>query len=221
MALYLAEIGDALWLPRESRLLCEIEFAFGETALTGTGTGDNEFMAMGKAAPKNRTDGTGVKPNANVALTAAPMHSLFDQACFVMNGITVENQPNLYDTACAQLLTKVDIAGPDTSGSGMCNSLRKDHGRIYGESDKSGEDDYDHIQVAYERAAREAVLDTANSDAESGIVDYDDADGIHIDGVDSAAGRTGNFFTSTKASQAPQSLMRAYQARRQSGLGNP
>ena len=46
----------------------------------------------------------------------------------------------------------------------MCNSLRKDHGRIYGESDKSGEDDYDHIQVAYERAAREAVLDTANSD---------------------------------------------------------
>ena len=66
------------WLPRESRLLCEIEFAFGETALTGTGNGDNEFMAMGKAAPKNRTDGTGVKPNANVALTAAPLHSLFD-----------------------------------------------------------------------------------------------------------------------------------------------
>ena len=74
------------WLPRESRLLCEIEFAFGETALTGTGTADNEFMAMGRAAPKNRTDGKGVKPNANVALTAAPMHSLFDQARFVMNG---------------------------------------------------------------------------------------------------------------------------------------
>eukprot|EP01049_Picozoa_sp_SAG25_P023553 SAG25_NODE_10090_length_346_cov_0.676113_1_plen_67_part_01 len=26
-------------------------------------------------------------------------------------------------------MTKVDIAGPDTSGSGMCSSLRKDHGR--------------------------------------------------------------------------------------------
>ncbi len=62
------------WLPRESRLFAEIEFAFGETALTGTSkTTQNQFMALGRPAPQNRTDGKGVQPNANVALTAAPL----------------------------------------------------------------------------------------------------------------------------------------------------
>eukprot|EP01047_Picozoa_sp_COSAG01_P007610 COSAG01_NODE_291_length_19378_cov_38.136418_8_plen_220_part_00 len=115
------------WLPRESRLFAEIKFKFGETALTGSGEGHNKFMAIGKHAPRETTKGA--PPNPNVALTAAPLHALFDQARMVMNGTTIENNPNLYDTACAQLLTKVDTAGPDTSGSGMCNSLRKDHGR--------------------------------------------------------------------------------------------
>jgi hypothetical protein len=122
------------WLPRESRLFAEIKFKFGETALTGTGTDYNRYVGVGHSAPReiksvNGVAPVGAPPNANVALTAAPLHALFDQSRFVMNGVTVENQPNLYDTACAQLLTKVDIAGPDTSGSGMCNSLRKDHGR--------------------------------------------------------------------------------------------
>jgi hypothetical protein len=111
----------------------------------------------------------------------------------------------LYDTACAQLLTKVDIAGPATSGSGMCNSLRKDHGRIYGESDAYGEDDYDHVQLSYELAAHQAVLDTDDSGAVEGIVN---------DGVDTEEGRKCNFFQSTKASSSTHGLMRAYQARR-------
>jgi hypothetical protein len=101
------------WLPRESRLYAEIEFAFGETALTGSGVQSNNFFAIGKKAPKTVPAGYvagtehsgGAPPNCNVALTAAPAHALFDQSRFVMNGVTVENQPNLYDTACAQLLT--------------------------------------------------------------------------------------------------------------------
>eukprot|EP01047_Picozoa_sp_COSAG01_P076832 COSAG01_NODE_13631_length_1556_cov_6.530542_2_plen_145_part_00 len=118
-------------------------------------------------------------------MTAAPLHALFDQSRFVMNGVTVENQPNLYDTACAQLLTKVDIAGPDTSGSGMCNSLRKDHGRIYGESDANGENDYDHVQMAYEIAAHEALEDTTNTGAVVGIDNT--AGAIGVDGSEGRA----------------------------------
>ena len=73
--------------------------------------------------------GTGARPNANVGFTAAPNASLFDQARYLMNSVTVENQPHYYTTAAAQLLTKVDVAGPDTMGSGMLNSKRLDFGR--------------------------------------------------------------------------------------------
>ena len=46
-----------------------------------------------------------------------------------MNSVTLENQPNYYDIAAANLMTKTDRDSGDTSGSGMLNSLRKDHGR--------------------------------------------------------------------------------------------
>ena len=115
------------WLPRESRMLVEYEFAFGETASSGTGDAHNKLINIGAKAPKFNAKGQ--PPNANVAMTAAPNASLFDQARFVMNSVTLENQPNYYDTACAHMLTKTDRDSPDTTGSGMLNSLRKDHGR--------------------------------------------------------------------------------------------
>ena len=117
------------WLPRESRLHVKYEFKFGETSATGTGNTSNCLVDIGKAAPRNRMDGTGVQPNANVGFTAAPNASLFDQARYLMNSVSVENQPHYYTTAAAQLLTKVDIAGPDTMGSGMLNSKRLDYGK--------------------------------------------------------------------------------------------
>ena len=116
------------WLPRESRLHVKYEFKFGETSTTGSGTKSNHLVDIGQAAPKDRT-GSGTRPNANVGFTAAPNASLFDQARYLMNSVTVENQPHYYTTAAAQLLTKVDIAGPDTMGSGMINSKRLDFGR--------------------------------------------------------------------------------------------
>jgi len=115
------------WLPRESRLHVKYEFKFGETSTTGSGTKSNHLVDIGQAAPKDRT-GSGTRPNANVGFTAAPNASLFDQARYLMNSVTVENQPHYYTTAAAQLLTKVDIAGPDTMGSGMLNSKRLDFG---------------------------------------------------------------------------------------------
>ena len=115
------------WLPRESRMLVEYEFAFGETSQTGTGDKDNKLINIGDKAPRWKVKGS--PPNGNVAMTAAPNASLFDQARFVMNSVTLENQPNYYDVACAHLLTKTDRDSPDTTGSGMLNSLRKDHGR--------------------------------------------------------------------------------------------
>eukprot|EP01048_Picozoa_sp_COSAG05_P027622 COSAG05_NODE_8147_length_731_cov_2.343354_1_plen_42_part_00 len=35
--------------------------------------------------------GSGTRPNANVGFTAAPNASLFDQARYLMNSVTVEN----------------------------------------------------------------------------------------------------------------------------------
>ena len=227
------------WLPRESRLFAEIEFAFGETATTGSGTDTNEFMAIGKNAPKtvsakyssSEKHSGGAPPNANVALTAAPLHSLFDQSRFVMNGVTVENQPNLYDTACAQLLTKVDIAGPDTSGSGMCNSLRKDHGRLLRAdmqtttvpdgttaplvgSSVSGysNDVYDTVDVAYERlSGRQGLshgITETNTDGTGGQ-------------LDSFGGRKGFIQEPTTIRSATQCYRMSKQARSQSALPNP
>ena len=126
------------WLPRESRLHVKYEFKFGETSSTGSGDGGNCLIDIGKKAPKNRLDGTGVEPNANVGFTAAPNASLFDQARYLMNSVSVENQPHYYTTAAAQLLTKVDIAGPDTMGSGMLNSKRLDFGKQLSESTLAG-----------------------------------------------------------------------------------
>jgi hypothetical protein len=213
------------WLPRESRLYAEIEFAFGETALTGSGVQSNNFFAIGKKAPKTVPAGYvagtehsgGAPPNCNVALTAAPAHALFDQSRFVMNGVTVENQPNLYDTACAQLLTKVDIAGPDTSGSGMCNSLRKDHGRqiradlLTKATLDSADDDgfalgsYDTMELAYERLNNQAGI-TA---------------GLTGTGVDGEKGRKGIIAEPTEILAATQCYHRARQVRRAGSLANP
>ena len=78
------------WLPRESRLHVKYEFKFGETSSTGSGDGGNCLIDIGKKAPKNRLDGTGVEPNANVGFTAAPNASLFDQARYLMNSVSVE-----------------------------------------------------------------------------------------------------------------------------------
>ena len=222
------------WLPRESRLFAEIEFAFGETAATGSGLQSNEFMAIGRNAPKtvsathsaSEVHSGGAPPNANVALTAAPVHSLFDQSRFVMNGVTVENQPNLYDTACAQLLTKVDIAGPDTSGSGMCNSLRKDHGRLLradmqtkitpidAESSEIlgySNDVYDTVDVAYERLSGQGGIT-------GGLVENDsEAYGQ----LDSFSGRTGAIAEPATIKAATQCYRLSKQARLQSALANP
>ena len=123
------------WLPRETRLFVEYKFKFGETALTGSGA-TNKCMLVNTGAKAPQTldaagsgRAAGAPPNANIAMTAAPNASLFDQVRFVQNSVTMENNPEYYTTACAQLLTKTDRAGSDTTGSGMLNSLRKDHGK--------------------------------------------------------------------------------------------
>eukprot|EP01048_Picozoa_sp_COSAG05_P003036 COSAG05_NODE_135_length_16947_cov_294.166548_5_plen_69_part_00 len=65
----------------------EYEFAFGETGTTGSGTDNfNKLINIGKKTP--RFSPKGAPPNANVAMTAAPNASLFDQARFVINSVT-------------------------------------------------------------------------------------------------------------------------------------
>jgi hypothetical protein len=115
------------------------EFFFGETALTGSGSATNELIALGVAAPKDRTvSNGGVRPNPNVGFTAAPNAALFDSAKYLMNSINVESNSSYYDTAAAQLVTKVDREGPDTMGSNMCNSKRLDYGRdLYASEQKA------------------------------------------------------------------------------------
>lgn len=48
---------------------------------------------------------------------------------YLCNSVTVENQTEPYTAAMAQLLTKTDINGTDTSGSNSLLSLRKDVGK--------------------------------------------------------------------------------------------
>ena len=69
------------FLPRESRMFIEYEFAFGETGLTGSGTAHNKYINLGRKAPQSVTKGA--RPNANIAMSAAPNAALFDNARFV------------------------------------------------------------------------------------------------------------------------------------------
>eukprot|EP01049_Picozoa_sp_SAG25_P005458 SAG25_NODE_375_length_8919_cov_7.676644_2_plen_622_part_00 len=184
-----------MWLPRESRLVSTIEFKFGETALTGSGANTNRYMALGKKAPVETTKGA--PPGPNVALSAAPGHRLFDSARFVLNGVTVENTPSLADCASAQLLTKVDIAGPDTSGSGMLNSLRKDHGRLLGVS--TTQEEYDTVDVDFEMAASRSAAEAATVDENLG----------------------GNFAAGLNVRDQVETLVKSRQSKLQSALPNP
>jgi hypothetical protein len=59
----------------------------------------------------------------NVRMTAAPNTCLFDGGMrYLQNSVVVENQTEPYTAAMAQLVTKTDIAGTDTSGGSL--SLR-------------------------------------------------------------------------------------------------
>ena len=153
------------FLPRESRMFIEYEFAFGETGLTGSGTAHNKYINLGRKAPQSVTKGA--RPNANIAMSAAPNAALFDSARFVMNSVTLENQPNYYDTAAANLMTKTDRDSGDTSGSGMLNSLRKDHGRDL--TDREGKTDI-NFEHARELVTVKTVIGDANTDGEFSVV---------------------------------------------------
>eukprot|EP01047_Picozoa_sp_COSAG01_P041922 COSAG01_NODE_3630_length_5848_cov_14.340929_2_plen_789_part_00 len=158
------------WLPRESRLFVEYKIKLGETAATGSGTNKNLFVNTGAKAPQTldasvQGRGSGAPPNANLALTAAPNASLFEQVRFVQNSVTIENNPSYYTTAVAQLLTKTDRAGSDTTGSGMLNSLRKDHGKMLSDREDHPELKWDSIRELRPTSARTAMNSGAVADS--------------------------------------------------------
>ena len=62
-------------------------------------------------------------------MAAVSNSALFDsQVRFVQNSVTLESCPNFYTTTCAQMLMQQNQEGPETSGSAMPNTLRKDRG---------------------------------------------------------------------------------------------
>jgi hypothetical protein len=60
----------------------------------------------------------GIEMHMTHRARTTPNAALFDSARFVMNSVTLENQPNYYDVAAANLMTKTDRDSGDTSGSG-------------------------------------------------------------------------------------------------------
>ena len=108
---------NAFWSARGTRLNVEYEFAFGETNETAS---DPLLGAQdAKRAPPPKT----------VRMAAMSNSALFDsQVRFVQNNVTLESCPNFYTTTCAQMLMQQNQEGPETSGSAMLNTLRKDRG---------------------------------------------------------------------------------------------
>ena len=108
----------AFWQPSTSRLQVEYQFKFGEVSETASVLTDGA---------KART--TPAPPAPSVRMAAMCNSALFDsQVRFVQNSVTLESCPNFYTTTCAQMLLHQNAEGPETSGSNMLNSLRKDRG---------------------------------------------------------------------------------------------
>ena len=108
---------NAFWSARGTRLNVEYEFAFGETNETASD------------AVLGAQDGIRAPPAKTVRMAAMSNSALFDsQVRFVQNNVTLESCPNFYTTTCAQMLMQQNQEGPETSGSAMLNTLRKDRG---------------------------------------------------------------------------------------------
>jgi len=138
---------------RDSRLMVKYEFKFGEVPITAADV---------TTGPQN---GKCARPANHLRMQACPGAALFDsQVRFSANNVQIEQSNSFYAQTCLQLATTTNLAGGDTSGSGMLTTLRKDPGQAFGGHfdgcDRSG---------AAERAvgvrAAPYVLATAGADA--------------------------------------------------------
>ena len=108
--------SSRFWSPRDTKLMVSYEVAFGKAA-----------------------DLVDNFAHDDTRITAAPNTCLFDGGMkYIANSTVIENQTEPYTAAMAQLLTKTDISGTDTSGSNSLLSLRKDVGKALGSTGATG-----------------------------------------------------------------------------------
>eukprot|EP01047_Picozoa_sp_COSAG01_P051827 COSAG01_NODE_5385_length_4293_cov_19.521221_7_plen_321_part_00 len=128
--------SNRFWSPRDTKMYVKYAVQFGEargapnvdTARTMDMSSGGPSVATPTAAQIAANKRSIMEVTSRVRITAAPNTCLFDGGMrYLQNSVVVENQTEPYTAAMAQLVTKTDLAGTDTSAAGIL-SLRKDVG---------------------------------------------------------------------------------------------